>query len=105
VIRVYNYVRLVRDITPTGLGALELKEKSLELYPNPVSDVLTIAYEGDHSKTNTIEIYNAQGRIVYKKAVQPAAGFSVTLNDFLPGLYIVLVKHTTFISSGTFLKI
>lgn len=73
---------------PTGINPTELA-KSIKIYPNPVTNELTIELEGNTTKTN-FEILNSLGQVVYngniveKTVVQTAS--------FTPGIYIIKLE-------------
>ena len=71
------------------LGVEENNNASLEVYPNPVQDVLTIA-NLNVVGTAVITLVDVQGKIVYTKNITDLTGnFQLDLSDFENGVYIV----------------
>jgi len=72
-----------------GVGANEVS--TLEVYPNPAADVLTIAnlsIDGDA----TITLLNIQGKVVYTKTISNVNGnYELDLSKFENGIYVIEV--------------
>jgi hypothetical protein len=85
-VRIYNHVRLVRNnSSPAGLNE-NIDNNLLNIYPNPVSDELTIEIEG-YSDSITFEIFNSFGQIIQRGSF---VGKNVLqTDDFLPGIYFI----------------
>ena len=89
-VRIYNYVRLVRYVDPS-IGINENKEGSFfNLYPNPVSDQLTIEIKGNKEKAS-YEIYNSYGQIVQKGSL--VGKTVVQTNYFSSGVYLIKLEY------------
>lgn len=73
---------------PDGTGVL--------VYPNPVSDFVTIEIYGERAKTIRIDIINITGRVVYSDTKIFDAGFwyidQHNVEDLLRGLYLIRVS-------------
>ena len=77
---------------------IELGNESLEIYPNPVSDVLTIKTSGPLFDVG-INVYSLRGEKVFSDRIFIEYEHSLILNDLSPGVYIVLIsKDQSFIS-------
>ena len=75
VIRIYNYVRLVRDFTPTSNQNELPKTGSIKLHqntPNPFNPSTTISFELNTEITDDtkLEIYNLKGQKI--KSISPS---------------------------------
>lgn len=72
---------------PTSpLSIVELDQRPLTYYPNPVSDVLTITSE----QQGTLEMYNAAGRRIFTTTFNNEA---IVNTSALPnGLYILRLR-------------
>jgi hypothetical protein len=70
------------------LSVDELIESHFTVYPNPVSDILTI--ENSFQKTCTLTLYNPQGQIVYEILTNNTTTFS--MKDLPSGIYILSIK-------------
>lgn len=69
----------------TFIGISEIGQKNLMVYPNPVSEVLTIESFG---KFEQINMYSADGRVVMSWK-NPAGKIQYEVADLAPGLYLV----------------
>jgi hypothetical protein len=86
-VRIYNYVRLVRNIeTPTGMNDMKLKDNSITVYPNPVTDKLVIERNDNSEKVN-FEIFSAIGQRVYNGYLFEKA--VVETSCFPSGVYLI----------------
>lgn len=64
---------------------------ALNVYPNPVKDVLNIAYPFDY-KTLSIEIIAQDGRVVKQKAFTASEALHIQVADLQSGAYILRLK-------------
>lgn len=71
---------------PTGL--VDSKLTRVELYPNPVTDILHIATDGNY---NSLTIYNMMGQVVASKAVDKGA-VNIDVRSLVPGIYYTTLK-------------
>ena len=98
VIRIYNYVRLVRNVTTSGLGEIELNKNNLNVYPNPVSDFLTLRFDTSVSQAIEIKIISMNGQDYSINQVSQAGNNELKIDvcNLKPGVYILI---TTFASN------
>ncbi len=68
-------------------------DNDVDLYPNPVSDVLNIRMGDDH--TTQVEIYNASGGKVYSGSVDvsPFDPAQINMSTFSAGSYTVVISY------------
>jgi len=86
-IRIYNYVRLVRNAeSVTGINKIENKYQ-LKIYPNPATNSITI--DSDRRIEN-ISIFTIQGAIVTNKSVQEKS-MQVNTSQLSNGIYIISI--------------
>jgi hypothetical protein len=103
VIRIFNYVRLVRDVDSTmGLNESNLNQNNLNIYPNPVTNFLSVNLNAITS--GHFNIYNSYGQVVLQKYIQSETEVKIDVSDLLSGLYIIKVLRAGDVSSGKFLK-
>jgi hypothetical protein len=80
--------KIVNKPKPDGTGVL--------VYPNPVTDFVTIEMYGERAKTIRIDIINITGRTVYSETKIFDAGFWYidrhNVEDLLRGLYLIRVS-------------
>ena len=88
VIRIYNYVRLIRNFEPiTGSNNYEIEDpasqcaiKSLENYPNPFNPSTTIEFSIQNDSDIDISIYNIKGQRIR----------NLTQNEFSKGNHSII---------------
>jgi hypothetical protein len=86
-VRIYNYVRLVRNATTTGINENNDNDQ-LNIYPNPVSSICMMLLNDDYSDISII-IYNNLGSIVKQIDLKNAAGTNINLSDLDDGVYFM----------------
>jgi len=85
-IRIYNYARLVRGGEAiTATSDLKLEEKSLNLYPNPAKNEITISMEGE---LTTISIFNLSGQKVLTQYPKQKEA-TLNIGHLVNGMYFV----------------
>jgi hypothetical protein len=85
VIRIDNYVRLVRDVTATNIN----ENKDIDffnVYPNPVSDICSISLNNDFSQVK-FEIYNSLGSKIKEIETRNEKSINFDFSDFPDGIY------------------
>ncbi|SHF97313.1 Por secretion system C-terminal sorting domain-containing protein [Mariniphaga anaerophila] len=92
-IRVNNFT--VEEGTTTGID--QHKSATLNIYPNPVKDVLNITTVG-HCK---IDIYNLTGQLVKKTAGEP---MQIDVSALTNGQYIITVTQGNEVTTSKFVK-
>jgi hypothetical protein len=60
--------------------------KTINVYPNPISDILTIDYAGNNEETG-FEILNSIGQVIYNGRLTDKA--TVQTSDFSAGIYLI----------------
>jgi len=88
VVRIYNYVRLVRDAAPTAIN--ETSSTHLKVYPNPTNGYLTVDLGKETSITN-IYIYNFSGSLVFEKEIKNAQNQVIDIQKLNTGIYFVKI--------------
>ena len=71
------------------------------IYPNPVKDVLLI--QNSLGTQFTFNIYTASGQLL-NKSKEMNTNSTVTVADFLPGLYLIVVQNEVGIFTRKFIK-
>ncbi|WP_420583422.1 ELWxxDGT repeat protein [Reichenbachiella sp.] len=80
-------------------------QKEVQLFPNPVDEVLSIALNGfDTSSEVQINILDGTGKL--RQAIRSNGGLvlSLTIHDFAPGLYMVQMSQGQHFQQVKFLK-
>lgn len=106
VIRIYNYVRLVRDVESTGLGESNLNNNELKIYPNPVTDFIVLRFESSISLDINIKITNMIGQD-YPVNFSSTGTNEIKINvvNLVPGIYTIVATSGNNTYSGEFIKI
>lgn len=79
------------EIVGTGIESLA-DGTTLELYPNPTSDVVNVAFNGSKTHNLTVRVVNTNGQLVYTDVVGQYAGQyknSIDLSNVAKGVYFV----------------
>lgn len=76
-------------------------DTSMELYPNPVSDLLNIRVNGGNGEM--LMITNSIGQIVFSQSFV-SAEMKVDVTSFAPGIYVVQLKTVQGTITGKFVK-
>lgn len=83
VIRIFNYIRLVRDIQ-TDIGSIE-KDSNIKLYPNPAKNTLNISSQ---NKITRIEIFNSLGQNTLSMNCQ-SGNLQIDISAMKKGMYYI----------------
>jgi len=99
-----QFVALPAGVNPTPVREIAGILNSLELYPNPVSDVFAVDFSLDESALVEIEVSDIAGKVVYRTAPEslPSGPQHVEIDTegWLPGVYVTTVRA----GEGAFLK-
>ena len=79
-------VPIVKDIIST-VNVTEVKENNINIYPNPVKDVVRVS----GAEINSISVYNSVGVLVEKIEVSNNET-EINMNDYNTGIYFVQVN-------------
>jgi hypothetical protein len=87
VIRIYNFVRLVRD---KGTGSVDenMDINLFNVYPNPIKDVCTLNFNKTYSSVS-IEIYDIIGSKVRSFNFKQISTCELNLKDLPSGIFII----------------
>jgi len=105
VIRIYNYVRLVRDVDmSTGFNKTEMNNEGFRIYPNPATDLIIIELSSEFSEKTTVQVLNLFGKTMYSGSMETSGQLSIQLIDYEPGFYFVRVMNSEFELSKKIIK-
>jgi len=79
------------------------KKNKLTLYPNPVQDVLNIAYTNENAQNIQIEIVGIDGKVALKTRLGNATS-SISVATLPRGFYVCRIINGTKIQTGKFVK-
>lgn len=98
-------VTAVQELCGANKGPLEI----LAIKPSLARDQIEIEFQTPNFNTYPIRIFDALGRLMYERAVQPepfaASRDIVTVRSWPAGVYFVTINRGRFVKSKKFLKI
>lgn len=106
VVRIYNYVRLVRDTNPTtGFGELNMDNlNSIEVYPSPASDYIVVNTTSSLPGISTLQIINLVGSVIYTNEGPMSSTTKISVQDLQPGIYFLTIVNNGEYYSKKFIK-
>jgi len=104
VVRIYNYVRLVRDASITGVGELNQMENNLNIYPNPANDYINVYTTSSFSGVSNLKIVDLLGVVVYSMREEITGITQINTQSLNPGIYFLKVENEEGIYSRKFIK-
>jgi hypothetical protein len=91
-IRIYNYVRLVRNVnTTTGLNEINSGEP-IKIYPNPTTNVCNITFKQENKLTK-IEVFNALGSKVRNVNQSNSQIVAIDFTDLPKGIFVMNIEY------------
>jgi hypothetical protein len=104
VIRIFNYVRLVRDADNVGLE--DKSQLKLNIYPNPASNQVVIQIPEKCSHADAIvNIISVSGQIVIQQEANANESITLDITNIPNGIYSVSVKTSDTVYSSMFVKL
>ena len=90
------------EVTEDSLSINDFKTNNINIYPNPVTDVITIQSQLEIDK---IEIADVNGRTVYNKLLgQPILEHSIQIGSISQGLYFITIEFESGVEVAKFIK-
>ncbi len=81
------------DMNATGINESYLKEKIINVYPNPFTEKTTIEFLNDGNKNITINLYNSFGQLVRVSENVTNNKFVLERKNLPQGLYFLQVRY------------
>ncbi len=95
-------------LVPSTTATTELPQTlKANLFPNPASNSVTIAFDNKKSSPVSIDIFNLQGQIVYKNTSEAGLGNfnkTIDLSAFSVGTYIIRIANNTEVGFSKLIK-
>jgi hypothetical protein len=106
VIRIFNFVRLVRDVdSTTGFGEMNFDDsKSIKVFPSPATDYITVATSDNFLGVSTIQIFDLTGGLAYSNTKELSQNTDINISDFKPGFYFLKLQNEGEVFSKKFVK-
>lgn len=88
---------------PTGITSNQLEDKYLKIYPNPVSEKITVEFPGWQITDGTVTIYGIAGQQVMSQKMNGLKS-EIAVNNLPSGLYFIKLVGTNKTGIGKFVK-
>lgn len=89
----------------TATGVASQPHLTLQMYPNPVSDELSIVLPTEQNQGGTIEILSIAGKEIYTRAIVPPTNvYQINVTALAPGNYLCRITNGTRIETRKFVK-
>ncbi len=96
------------DFTPGGstAGIHETELNTLMVFPNPVNEKVTIAWENKNGQAaETLEIRDLDGRLVRSvKLDGNQTGINLNVEDLKAGVYVIAIRSANHVATQKFIK-
>ncbi|HOX79010.1 MAG TPA: T9SS type A sorting domain-containing protein [Bacteroidales bacterium] len=94
------------DTVDMIVGIPEYLSPKLEIFPNPSKGLITINTGQQVDETAALELYSSSGYLIKKNllAVTHKGTVTIDISSFPEGLYFIILKTSTRISSGKLIK-
>jgi hypothetical protein len=105
--RVYTDVKLDQPLitdAPASLEEILHDENSIQVFPNPSSDVVNVIFNSQSNDAVFIRILNAQGGVVWEKKTPVFFGQNtekLSVGQFSEGIYYVLIQQGNYYQTST----
>jgi len=84
-----------------------LKPPTINIYPNPATDFLSVTVNGAADKKSSLTIINQQGKQLYTQQLDNTKGiaqYNINVKSLPPGLYYLQLMTSAGIRSVKFIK-
>jgi hypothetical protein len=96
-------VEIYTDAVGTGITSNQLEDKFLKVYPNPVSETITVEFPGWQHTDGTVTIYGIAGKQVMSQKMNGLKS-EIAVNNLPSGLYFIKLVSTNKTGIGKFVK-
>ncbi len=98
--------RIAQQVFVTGVasqnqGIDEMADMNVKLFPQPVSNILTIHLKRDDSEMG-LELFTISGKIVYSAIFRNTGSYQLDMGEFKTGLYFIQLKEKQSGETGYF---
>ena len=80
---------------------------TIEIYPNPASDILMVAFDSDHGRETTISIYDLTGKLILTSAqisTSTEEELKINISSLSDGYYVAQISNGTMQQTKRFVK-
>jgi len=97
----YEIVNLISDVEDISLTEQDFQ---INIYPNPVSEILNINMQESWSSFTKVEIFDAKARLINTSQIIESQ-FEINLKNYVSGLYYIRIVSDNNIYHGRILKL
>ena len=83
----------------TDIEEIEAEGNAVDVFPNPTTGMLNIAFENSDLGGYNVEIYDAIGRLVSSEKVNVSGNHVMDISAYPEGLYIVRISTPAFVAN------
>ncbi len=84
-----NYINIKQE--DVVLGVTPREESSVKIYPNPVSEKLTIELDSDPGRNASLKMYDSSGAVVRKQKLVTRKT-ELSTEQMKPGMYVLQIR-------------
>ncbi|MBN1198745.1 MAG: DUF1566 domain-containing protein [Bacteroidales bacterium] len=106
VVRIFNYVRLVRTDSSVGINETSTQENSMQIFPNPVEDCFVLKFDHPSQSETIVRIMNFFGQVYFNENLDLSVSHDLKINmaTLKSGVYFVIATLDNKIYTGKFIK-
>jgi len=89
-----SYAVFSQPPPPPPLGVFDFieLETDLTVLPNPMTDKSIIVFSNPNDKNHSLSVFNIEGKIVYSKQNIITNSILLDRNDFVAGVYFIVIS-------------
>jgi len=84
-----SYYKGDTNLIHNDIPQITLQTNSIQLFPNPVKDNLTISFPSVESSNINLTIYNGSGKTVYKNSIRNPKQLTLSTQEWNNGIYFL----------------
>lgn len=79
-----------------GVENEEQKKLTLQVFPNPAAENITVTFSPQENQSNLVQIFNVMGEMIYEIEMNAVTSTTlINISDFAAGIYFVKVNDQT----------
>lgn len=87
-----------------GISEMSLTNALLQIYPNPVNNLLNVDLSGVDNTNGTLKIFSIDGRLLHSQPINGSGIETIDLRQFPKGIYLCIYKNSTEIKTAKIIK-
>jgi len=101
---VYNYVRCVRSVSSSGIDTGANNDFSVEIFPNPSSDIFKIKFNQSYPEIELL-IFDNTGKKILNYDLFNISDFNLNISNLDAGLYLISARTNKHKSTARIVKL